>query len=102
MVLAARAPTLAVHESSHARHPSVDTYLFMLIHSITPPLISTPIITAPRPPCLHLEDPGGAIRTFPVTPGLSAVTQDETELEFLSVDEVMKADPQSLSWKFFF
>ena len=45
-------------------HPSVDTYLLMLIPSITPPLISTPIIAAPRPPSLHLEDPGGGIRTF--------------------------------------
>ena len=40
------------------RHPSVDTFLLMLIPSITPSLISTPIITTPRPPSLHLEGPG--------------------------------------------
>ena len=40
------------------RRPSVDTSLLMLIHSITPPLISTLIITTPRPPCLRLEGPG--------------------------------------------
>ena len=40
------------------RHPSVDTFLLMLIPSITPPLISTPIITTPRPPSLHLKGPG--------------------------------------------
>ena len=39
-------------------HPSVDTSLLVLIHSITPPLITTPIITTPRPPSLHLEGPG--------------------------------------------
>ena len=40
------------------RHPSVGTSLLMLIPSITPSLISTPIITTPRPPSLHLEGPG--------------------------------------------
>ena len=33
--------------STTAWHPSVDTALFMLIHSITPPPIARPIITAP-------------------------------------------------------
>ena len=36
----------------------VGTSLLMLIPSITPPLISTPIITTPRPPSLHLKGPG--------------------------------------------
>ena len=40
------------------RHPSVGTSLLMLIHSIIPHLIYTPIITTPRPPSLHLEGPG--------------------------------------------
>ena len=40
------------------RHPSVGTSLLMLTPSITPSLISTPIITTPRPPSLHLEGPG--------------------------------------------
>ena len=74
-------------------HPSVDTYLLMLIPSIAPPLISTPIIAAPRPPSLHLEDPRGRDPYLPSGSDLSTVTQDETEWEFSSVDEVMKAAP---------
>ena len=43
--------------STTAWHTSVDTALFMLIHSITPPLIARPVITAPHPPSLPLEGP---------------------------------------------
>ena len=43
--------------STTAWHPSVDTALFMLIHSITPPLIARPVITAPHPPSFPLEGP---------------------------------------------
>ena len=46
------------------RHPLVDTSLLMLIHSVTPPLISTRIITTPRSPSLPLQVPGGVICTF--------------------------------------
>ena len=37
------------------RHPSVDTSLLMLIPSIIPPLIFTPITIKLRLPFLHLE-----------------------------------------------
>ena len=49
--------------------------------------------------------PAGSWGSDPYLPsgsGLSAVTQDKTELEFLSVDEVMKVDSHSLSWTFIF
>ena len=49
--------------------------------------------------------PAGSWGSDPYLPsgsGLSAVSQDKTELEFLSVDEVMKVDSQSLSWTFIF
>ena len=88
------------------RHPSVDTSLLMLIHSITPPLISTLIISARGySTSSTIFTPGGSRGRDPYLPSgsdLSAVTQDKTELEFLSVDGVMKADPQSLSWIFFY
>ena len=45
---------------------SVDTALFMLIHSITPPLIARPVITAPHPPSLPLEGPGVTVRILVV------------------------------------
>ena len=52
--------------STTAWHPSVDTALFMLIHSITPPLIARPVITAPHPPSLPLEGPWVTVRILVV------------------------------------
>ena len=46
----------------HLLNPSLQTPFTFSIHSITPPLLSKPIITVPRPPSLHLEDPWVAIR----------------------------------------
>ena len=46
----------------HLLNLSLQTPFTFSIHSITPPLLSKPIITVPRPPSLHLEDPWVAIR----------------------------------------
>ena len=40
------------------RHPSVDTSLLVLIHSIISPVLPAPIIGTSRPPSVHLEGPG--------------------------------------------
>ena len=52
--------------STTAWHHSVDNALFMLIHSITPPLIARPVITAPHPPSLPLEGPWVTVRILVV------------------------------------
>ena len=52
--------------STTAWHPSVDTALFMLIDSITPPLIARPIITSAHPPSLPLEGPWVTVRILVV------------------------------------
>ena len=56
------------HGSIHGLTPAAPfsgtPFITFSIHSITPPLISTPITTVPRPPSLHLEDPWVMIRLF--------------------------------------
>ena len=97
----AEASTPAVHESSHGL-PSFSAYL--------PPHVDPQHHSSPDIHTHHYSTsstmftPGGSRGSDPYLPsgsGLYAVTQDKTELEFLSVDEVMKADPQSLSRIFF-
>ena len=72
-------------DPQHHSSPDIETH-----HDNTPSTIFTPAGSWGSDPYL----PSGS--------GLSAVSQDKTELEFLSVDEVMKVDSQSLSWTFIF
>ena len=80
----------------HLLNPSVKTTVTFSIHSITPPLLSKPIITVPRPPCLPLEDPWVASDSYLVgNPGLSTFKQSEPNLGSLPFDEVKRPDSQN-------
>ena len=50
----------------HLLNPLLQTPFTLSIHSITPPLLSKPIITVPRPPSLHLEGPRVAMSMLSV------------------------------------
>ena len=67
----------------HLLNSSQKTPFIFSIHSITPPLFFKLIITVPRPPSLHLEDPWVAILIS--SPNLGS----------LPVDEVKRPDSQS-------
>ncbi|CAH3172277.1 unnamed protein product [Porites lobata] len=89
LVLTARAPNLAVHESSHG----LASFSGYLPPHVDPQHHSSPDIhTHHCSTSSTIFTPGGSRGRDPYLPsdsGLSAVTQDETELEFLSVDEIL-------------
>ena len=93
LVLAARASTLAVHESSHG----LASFSGYLPPHVDPQHHSSPDIhTHHYSTSSTMFTPGGSRGRDPYLPsgsGLSTVTQDETKWEFFSVDEVMKAAP---------
>ena len=93
LVLAAGALTLVVHESSHG----LASFSGYLPPHVDPQHHSSPDIhTHHCSTSSTIFTPGGSRGRDPYLPSgsdLSTVTQDETEWEFLSVDEVMKAAP---------
>ena len=72
----------------HLLNLSLQTPFTFSIHSITPSLLSKPIITVPRPPGRSL----GSDSYLVSDPGLSAFTQPEPNLGILPVDEVKGPD----------
>ena len=86
------APTPAVHGSSQGQ-TSFSGYL--------PPHVDSQRHSFPDIHTHHHNTPS-TIFTPAGSWGSYLYLQDERELEFLSVDEVMKPDSQSLSWTFVF